>query len=142
MKTVIWLQASQLNAQHDIFDQVKNYDAVLFVWDEKLFDQSLFSKQRQFFIWQCLQEFKRKRLMVIKGQTHQVLMSLYEQNPLLKIFTPESQNFNFDRWQFVQQLPSGQFIVYDKQTPFGFFKFWDQVEKHFLTDRDRLEVVS
>lgn len=132
IKTLVWLQANQLNPHHDIFSKVDDADGVLFIWDETLFEQGFFSKQRLYFIWQCLQDFKDRELLVIKGETHEVLMTLYKQHPDLKIFTPDNPSFNYDRWNFVHKLKQNQLVIYDGKMPFGFFKFWKEAEQQLF----------
>lgn len=132
LNTLVWLQSNQLNPHHDIFNKVDDADAVLFIWDETLFEKGFFSKQRLYFIWQCLQDFKDRPMLVIKGETHEVLTNLYELHPQLKIVTPENPCFNYDRWRFVEKLKQNQLIIYDGKMPFGFFKFWKAAEQQLF----------
>lgn len=132
LNTLVWLQANQLNPHHDIFNKVDDANGVLFIWDETLFQQGFFSKQRLYFMWQCLQDFKSHNLIVIKGETHQVLTTLYESHPHLKIVTPENPCFNYDRWRFVEKLKQNQLVIYDSKMPFGFFKFWKVAEQQLF----------
>lgn len=128
----VWLHYNQLNADHDIFKHVPDYEGVLFIWDEAYFESLLFSKQRLYFIWQCLADFKSKNLHVIKGDTNAVLNALYKHNAQTQVFTPENPVFNYQRWDFVEPLKQNQFIVFDKSIPFGFFKFWKEAQKQLF----------
>ncbi len=128
----IWLHSKDLNINHPVFKQVEHYDAILFIWDEAYFDSQFYSKQRLFFIWQCLQDFKDLPLIVIKGQTDDVLKRLYTDNPDTVIYTPENPNINFSLWNFVQSLNQKQLITYDKTLPFSFSKFWKNVEPQLI----------
>ena len=128
----VWLHYNQLNAGHDIFKHVADYDGVLFIWDEAYFESQFFSKQRLYFIWQCLSAFKSMNLHVIKGDTDAVLKALYKANPQTQVFTPQNPVFNYQRWQFVEPLKQNQFIVYDQTVPFGFFKFWKEAKKQLF----------
>jgi len=128
----IWLHYNHLNANHQIFEHVKDYDAVLFIWDEVYFKSLLFSKQRMYFIWQCLMDFKSKNITVIKGETDAVLNQIYREQPCTQIFTPENPVFNYKRWEFVKPLKQNQFIVFDQKVPFCFFRFWKEAKKQIF----------
>ncbi|WP_321322838.1 hypothetical protein [Thiomicrorhabdus sp.] len=133
-KKWIWLHYNHLNPEHKIFEHVKDYDAVLFIWDEDYFNSQFFSKQRMYFIWQCLTDFKSKNMTVIKGETDAVLKQIYREQPNTQIFTPENPAFNYKRWKFVEPLKQNQFIVFDQNVPFGFFKFWKEAKKQLFGD--------
>lgn len=128
----VWLHYNQLNPEHDIFQQVTDYEAVLFIWDEAYFEDLFFSKQRLYFIWQCLTDFQHRNLHVIKGDTNAVLEALYKHNPHTQVFTPVNPVLNDQCWSFVEQLKQNQFIVFDQSIPFGFFKFWKEAKKQLL----------
>lgn len=128
----VWLHSKDLNVNHPVLKQVNQYDAILFVWDETHFASQFYSKQRLFFIWQCLQDFKDMPLVVIKGETDLILKRLYKDNPNTVIYTPENPNVNFNRWDFVQSLNQEQLITYDDTLPFSFSKFWKSAETQLI----------
>lgn len=130
--TWIWLHANDLNPNHPVFHQAGDYDAILFVWDEANFASQFYSRQRLFFIWQCLQDFKHLPLVVIKGETDLVLKKLYKDNPETVIFTPENANIGFSRWDFVKSLGKEQLITYDSKLPFSFTKYWKTAEQQLF----------
>jgi len=130
--TWIWLHSNDLNAQHPALKQIGHYDAILFIWDETHFAQQFYSKQRLFFIWQCLQDFKELPLIVIKGETDLILKRLYKDNPETVIYTPENSNISFSRWPFVKSLSQEQLITFDKKLPFSFSKYWKTAEEQLF----------
>lgn len=130
--TWVWLHANDLNAQHDVLQQAGDYDAILFIWDEAHFAQQFYSKQRLFFIWQCLQDFKDLPLIVIKGETDLILKRLYKDNADTVIFTPDNPNMSFSRWPYVHSLSQEQLITFDKKLPFSFSKYWQTAEKQLF----------
>ena len=115
-----------------MFEQADQYDAILFVWDEAHFASQFYSKQRLYFIWQCLQDFKDLPLVVIKGETDLVLKKLFKDNPQTVIFTPESDNMSFSRWPFVKSLAKDQLIRFNQKLPFSFSKYWKTAEKQLF----------
>jgi deoxyribodipyrimidine photolyase-like uncharacterized protein len=133
MNKIIWLPADQLNVNHKIFSEVADYDQVLFIWDDAIFKRHFFSKQRLYFVWQCLQDFNQQKLMVIKGGTADVLKALSSKNPAVKIFTPKSHYLTeLENVNSVIEIDQPDFIVYDQHIPFGFFKFWKKAEKQLF----------
>ncbi|MDX1352380.1 MAG: hypothetical protein R3254_05155 [Thiomicrorhabdus sp.] len=132
IKKWIWLHYNHLNPAHKIFEHVEDYDAVLFIWDESYFKSQFFSKQRLYFIWQCLTDFKAMNMVVIKGETDAVLKQIYREQPETQIFTPENPVIDYQRWRFVEPLQQSQLIVFDQTVPFGFFKFWKEAKKQLF----------
>ncbi|BCN94338.1 hypothetical protein THMIRHAM_21230 [Thiomicrorhabdus immobilis] len=130
--TLVWLTASQLNANHPVYEQIDGRVATLFIWDDEQFQKMGFSIKRQYFIWQCLQDFKKRNLMVIKGETDHVLKSIYQKTPKIKIITPEDKRLDYSRWSFINRLNQPQFLVYQGKIPYGFFKFWKQAEQQLF----------
>jgi len=130
-KTWLWLHANDLNSAHEIVKE-NAFDSILFVWDEAHFASQYYSKQRLYFIWECLQDFKGLPMVVIKGETDLVLKKLYKESPETVIFTPENANMNFSRWPFVKSLSKQQLITFDKKLPFSFFKFWKTAESQLF----------
>ncbi|WP_038126695.1 hypothetical protein [Thiomicrorhabdus sp. Milos-T2] len=138
MDTLVWLAPSQLNANHPIYQEIDGRVGTLFIWDEAYFEKMGFSIKRQYFIWQCLQDFKKRNLMVIKGETDQVLKAIYQRSPDIKIVTPEDRRLDYSRWSFIDKIKQPQFLVYQGKVPFGFFKFWKQAEQTLFPNKPHL----
>jgi len=132
--TLIWLPPTQLNVNHAVYDTVDDRVATLFIWDDDYFKNMGFSIKRLYFIWECLQDFKKQNLMVIKGETNHVLTSIYEKTPHIKIVTPDDKRLDYSNWDFIKRIPQSQFFIYQGKMPFGFFKFWKQAEKTLYPD--------
>lgn len=58
--TLIWLPPTQLNANHSVYSEISDRAGTLFIWDDAYFKTMGFSIKRLYFIWQCLQDFKKR----------------------------------------------------------------------------------
>ena len=140
--TLIWLPPTQLNANHSVYDTVDDRVGTLFIWDDAYFSSMGFSTKRLYFIWQCLQDFRKQNLMVIKGDTDHVLKSIYERTPNIKIVTPDDKRLDYSNWDFIKRIPQSQFFIYQGKMPFGFFKFWKQAEQTLYPNVKKDENIS
>lgn len=134
VKRWLWLPPTALGTQHSIYEQVGDYDATLFIWDEAEFDRRGYSKKRKALIFKALENLTDKNLHIVQGESIAVLSAILNSQKGAEVVTLEDTNQPI-QMPGLTVIPRTFLVKYPGKMPPGYFKFWNKAKKQLLKGR-------